>query len=306
MEIKWLESLKKRFGSIKTDTLLLGIGDDAAVFAPMESPFVVTVDMLTDGVDFLLEQTPPDLIGRIGRKALAVNLSDIAAMGAVPFSVVIAVALPKEGAAQLADALFDGILPLAQKYNVSIAGGDTNTWSEGLVISITAFGMCTEKGPIKRSGAKAGDQILVTGAFGGSILGRQFTFEPRINEILHLHRHYEIHAAIDVSDGLSLDLSRLAAASHLGAVLFENAVPVHPDAFRMDDSKTPIEHALSDGEDFELILAVPQDVAEKLIREQPLDVPITNIGFFQSELGLWIEKSGGKRQEINPSGYEHI
>ncbi len=163
---------------------------------------------------------------RIGHKALAVNLSDLAAMAAQPLAAFISVALPKAGAERLARELFEGILPLAQRHGVAIAGGDTNTWTGGLVISITALGTVTARGPLLRSGARPGDRILVTGSLGGSILGKHLDFEPRVAEALLLAERYELHAGIDVSDGLSLDLSRMAGESGCGAVLDLLQIPV--------------------------------------------------------------------------------
>ncbi|HEY1786267.1 MAG TPA: thiamine-phosphate kinase, partial [Pirellulales bacterium] len=191
----------------------VGLGDDAAVLAVAGGQLVITTDLLTEGVDFLLAEHDPR---RIGHKALAANLSDLAAMAARPLAVVIALALPEPGSDQLARDLYAGMLPLAARYGVAIAGGDTNTWAGGLAISITAIGTPTARGPLLRSGARPGDRILVTGSLGGSILGRHFDFEPRVAEALLLADRYQLHAGIDVSDGLSLDLSRLASESGCG------------------------------------------------------------------------------------------
>ncbi len=151
------------------------------------------------------------------REALAVNLSDLAAMAARPLAAVIALALPRHDALRIAQELYEGLLPLAERYGVAIAGGDTNSWDAPLAVAITLLGTPGPRGPLLRSGARPGDRILVTGAFGGSILDRHFDFEPRVHEALLLASRYDLHAGIDVSDGLSLDLSRLAAASGCGA-----------------------------------------------------------------------------------------
>lgn len=287
--------------------LRVGPGDDAAVLSLGEArECIVTVDMLTDHVDFELAEADPC---RVGRKALAVNLSDLAAMAAYPLAAVVAVALPRKNALELAKKLVEGMLPLAEQYGLTIAGGDTNTWDGPLAISITLLGYPSERGALLRSGAKPGDRILVTGSFGGSILGRHFDFEPRVKEALFLHAHYELHAGMDVSDGLSLDLARMLAESRCGAVLKSNAIPVSPDAKllaeRLNDGRTALDHALSDGEDFELILAAPEHTAEQILSEQPLDVKITEIGQFVSEPGLWLEDANGVRQPLEPAGWEH-
>jgi thiamine-monophosphate kinase len=287
--------------------LRLGPGDDAAVLRLADGPeCVVTVDLISDGVDFDLRTTDPR---RIGRKALAVNLSDIAAMASRPVAAVIAVALPKNNALELAIELYEGLLPLAERWDMPIAGGDIQSWDGPLVISVTLLGQPTAKGPLVRGGARPGDKIVVTGAFGGSILGRHLDFEPRIDEALLLAERFSLHAGMDVSDGLSLDLSRLCQESACGAVVELQAVPIHPDAQRLAQQsgggKTPLEHALGDGEDFELLLAVPPAEAERMCREQPLGVPLTMVGEFVAEPGLWSVDAHGARAPLAPRGYEH-
>ncbi len=267
---------------------------------------VVTVDMLNDGVDFDLSNVDPR---RAGRKALAANLSDLAAMAARPLAGVVALALPRQCGLELAMALYEGMLPLAETYDLAIAGGDTNSWDGPLAISITLLGAVTARGPLRRDGAKPGDRILVTGSFGGSILGRHLDFEPRLREALELHARYELHAGIDVSDGLSLDLSHVLEESRCGAVVNVDAVPIADDARhlaeRLADGSTPLEHALSDGEDFELLLAVPADEARRLLHERPLAAPITDIGEFTTEPGLWQTDRSGIRRPLAPRGWQH-
>jgi thiamine-monophosphate kinase len=286
--------------------LLLGPGDDAAVLRMKGvDECVVTVDLLTDGVDFILSEVDPR---RVGRKALAVSLSDIAAMAAQPLAAVIAVALPRQGGRELAVQLYEGILPLAEKYKVAIAGGDTNVWDGPLVITTTVLGATGKQGPLRRNGARPGDRILVTGAFGGSILGRHFDFEPRVEQISLLSTMYELHAGMDVSDGLALDLSRLAAESRVGAIVDTDCVPIHEDANRLSerDGRTPLEHALGDGEDFELLLAVEPKVANRMSAWLEGTVPrLTDIGEFTAEPGLWQRGVDGVVRPLTPTGWEH-
>ncbi len=288
--------------------LQLGIGDDAAVLnmAGVEQ-CVVTVDAVTDHVDFELSRG--DDPRRVGRKALAVNLSDLAAMAAQPLAAVMALVLPRQNGLQLAQALFEGMLPLAEKYNLALAGGDTNSWDGPLVISITLLGKVTDRGPLRRGGAKAGDRILATGQFGGSILGRHFDFQPRVEEALLLNQRYRLHAGIDVSDGLSIDLARMAQESGCGAVLQTDAIPVSDDARRLShersDGLSPLDHALGDGEDFELLLAVAPAEAKKILVDRPLEIRITDIGEFISEPGLWQRDSSGTKVPLAPKGWEH-
>lgn len=305
MERAFVDWLRRR---LPTHPLLrLGPGDDAAVLSLAgRSDCVITVDLLSDGVDFNLKEIDPR---RAGRKCLAVNLSDLAAMAAEPLAGVVALCLPRSDAYDLAVALYEGFLPLAERYRLAIAGGDTNTWDGLLVVSITLIGVIGPRGPLCRGGATPGDRILVTGAFGGSLLGRHLDFEPRVGEALKLHNEYGLHAGIDVSDSLALDLWRMMTASGCGAVINAAAVPIAPAAGQLaalrEDGVTPLEHALTDGEDFELLLAAPEDEARRLVAAQPLDVPITDIGEFTSEPGLWLLEPDGTRRPLQPCGWEH-
>ncbi len=281
-----------------------GIGDDAAVVSIPTGTGVVTSDMLMDGVDFELAHSDAQ---RVGRKALAVNLSDLAAMAARPIAAIVSVAVPTEAGLHFATEFYSGLLELAESFDVAVAGGDTNSWSGPFAVSITLLGSPTGSGPVLRSGGRIGDELIVTGQFGGSILGSHFDFIPRIEEAIWLHERSELHAAIDVSDGLSLDLSRLASESGCGALVDPELIPISPAAHRLAaaDGISPLEHALADGEDFELILAVPKAVSERLIANQPLQVPLTRIGRLVPERGLWQTNSDGSRTALPPRGYEH-
>ncbi len=287
--------------------MLIGPGDDAALLQLAAlGQCVVTTDMVTDGVDFHLSEIDPR---RAGYKALAVNLSDLAAMAAKPVAVVVSVVLPKSGGFELGKSICEGMLPLAEKHGVAMAGGDVNTWDGPLAISITAIGEPTSRGPLLRSGAKPGDRILVTGRFGGSILSKHLDFEPRVHEALLLHERYDLHAGMDCSDGLSLDLSRLAKESGCGAAVDLQKIPIADDAVRLSKQTPggprPLDHALADGEDFELILAVERTSAAKLIADQPLaPLPITDIGHFVDTAGLWAI-DGDRLSTLEARGFEH-
>jgi len=287
--------------------LQVGLGDDAAVLRMAGAErIVMTTDLLSDGVDFVVGEMDPR---RIGHKALAVNLSDLAAMAAQPMAGVVSLLFPHGADYQLAVGLFEGMLPLAEQFSLAMAGGDTNCWPGGLAISITLLGQVTERGPLLRGEAQPGDAVVVSGAFGGSILGRHLDVCPRVNEALALHQGYTIHAGIDCSDGLSLDLSRLAEESGRGATLDAGRIPIHDDARQLSrreaDGATPLDHALADGEDFELILAVPPDEAQRMVAEQPLDVMLTIVGEVTAERGLRLRDPSGKLQELRPRGWQH-
>jgi thiamine-monophosphate kinase len=284
-------------------------GDDAAVLRPPAlRRTVVTVDMLMEGTDFILG---PDCSPRaIGHKALAVSLSDLAAMGARPEAAVVAVALPRHGGDTLGREIEVGIEALAAEYGVTLAGGDTNAWDGPLVISTTAIGSVRPGAAWRRDGARAGDVLVVTGGFGGSLLGRHLAVAPRVREALFIAGHFAVHAAIDCSDGLSLDLARMMAASGTCGVVRLADVPIHADALRRAarDGGTALEHALGDGEDFELILAMPPEAARALVAAAgtaPLELPITVIGRVVAGTGLVAEAADGVRSPLEPRGYIH-
>jgi thiamine-monophosphate kinase len=285
--------------------MLLGPGDDAAIVRIAAGENVVaTTDMLMDGVDFHLGQHEP---ARIGRKALAVNLSDLAAMAAAPVAALVSLALPRSGGESLARKLYEGMLPLAAQFDCPIAGGDTNSWDGPLVISVTALGEVPPERRWRRSGVRPGDAICVTGSFGGSILGKQFGFTPRVHEALWLAENLDVHAAIDVSDGLSLDLARLCEASGCGAEIVAEQIPLARAAHELatKDGRPALEHALGDGEDFELVLAIPQPALERLQELSLARADLTTIGQFVAEPGLWLVDARGERTPYEPHGYEH-
>ena len=286
--------------------LQIGIGDDAAVLAwQADRDLVVSTDLLVDRVHFdLASGVEPS---RVGRKALAVNLSDLAAMAAGPVGAVVSVALPRSGGLELAKQLYEGLLPLAAEFDCLVVGGDTNSHDGPLVISVTVFGQPTAAGVWTRGGAQAGDRLLVTGDLGGSRLAKQFDFTPRVREALHLAERYEVHAAMDISDGLALDLSRMCAASGCGAMIQEASVPISAAASELSktDGKSPLAHALSDGEDFELLLAVSSGVAKKMIEERPLEGLLTDVGEVTTDRELVLVDENGHHRNVEPVGFEH-
>jgi thiamine-monophosphate kinase len=283
-------------------------GDDAAVLRPPAMRrTVVTVDMLTAGVDFNLGPDCPP--GAVGHKALGVSLSDLAAMGARPEAAFVAVCLPRSGGDAIARGLLEGIQALAAVHNVTLAGGDTNAWDGPLVASVTAIGSVAPGRAWRRDGARPGDLLVVTGPCGGSLLGRHLAVTPRCREALAIAARFEVHAAIDISDGLSLDLSRMMRASGTGAVIRLADVPIHEDAIRMSrlagDDRAPLDHALADGEDFELILALPPGAARELAATPPLDLQVAIVGEVTAEPGLVAVDARGTRQPLQPRGFVH-
>ena len=304
MEIEFVRWLNK---TIPHDSrLTLGIGDDAAIVDfSQHSNFVMTSDLLCDGVHFIASETPFEMIGR---KAVAVSLSDLAAMAASPIAVSISLLLPNNTEGSSSEQIIQGILSLAREYDFAIAGGDTNTWNAGLAIDVTAIGTKQRPSSFLRSGAQPGDSILVTGELGGSILGTHFTFQPRVKQALELDRQFSIHAAMDISDGLLLDLSRILEQSSVGARLELESIPVSAAAKKLEETrqeKSALSHALSDGEDFELLFTAPPSEAEKILNRQPIDVPITRIGRITAEPGMVGIDANGNETFLDPLGFVH-
>ncbi len=285
----------------------LGIGDDCAILgvgAP--SDLLVTTDMLMDGRHFRLELDGPEAVGY---KAMGVNLSDIAAMAGIPRAAVVAVALPRGIAVEVAKGLHSGMRALADRFGVELVGGDTNAWDGPLVISVTVLGEATPRGAVRRSGARSGDAILVTGPLGGSLFaGRHLRPEPRIAEALALHESAPIHAMIDLSDGLSSDLGHILDESGgLGAILDSGAIPIHGDAIEMSlrDGIPALDHALHDGEDFELCLTLCPEDAARLLAAPPSPVRLYRVGEVIDRPGLWLRSDEGV-QPIEPRGFDHL
>jgi thiamine-monophosphate kinase len=299
-EFAYIDWVRKRTPA--DPRVLIGPGDDAAALRlATGTPCLLTTDMLLEGSCFRLAEAGPRLVGR---KALAVNLSDLAAMAGIPVAAVVSVALPRQGGRALGEELYIGLRELADAYATAVVGGDTNTWDGPLVVSVALLGEATPRGPVRRGGAGPGDWLLVTGALGGSIRGKHLTFEPRVRAALTLHELINLHAMIDVSDGLAADVGHLCAESGCGAVLRAESIPVAADAHRMRDGRTPLDHALGDGEDFELVFAAEPDQALRLLETQPVaGVQLVAIGECVAE-GLWLEEQG-KRRPLEPRGYVH-
>jgi thiamine-monophosphate kinase len=282
--------------------LLIGPGDDcAALRLDPARPTLVTTDMLMDGTCFRLAEAGPR---QVGRKAMAVNLSDIAAMAGLPVAAVVSVALPRQNGRAVAEDLYRGLRDVADAFDTVIAGGDTNSWDGPLVICVTLLGQATERGPVRRSGAKPGDWLLVTGPLGGSIAGKHLTFTPRVREALQLHQFADLHAMIDISDGLAADVDHICSESRCGAVLRAEAIPISEAARSMNDGRSPLDHALSDGEDFELVFALPPADARHLLQGQPVPgITCVHVGECIDQ-GLWLDEKG-QRHMLEPRGYVH-
>jgi thiamine-monophosphate kinase len=306
-EFAFIDWLRRRIPP--AERVLLGPGDDTAILNWPSGPnCLVTTDMLLEGSCFRLAETHPDAPGagtarQIGRKALAVNLSDIAAMAGVPVAAVVSVGLPRKGGRALAEELFLGLREMADSFDTAIIGGDTNSWDGPLVINVGLLGEATSLGAVRRQGARPGDLLFVTGPLGGSLLGKHLDFTPRVREALNLHAAVDLHAMIDISDGLAADVAHLCAESSCGAVLHADAIPIAEAARAMADERSPLEHALGDGEDFELVFAVDPADAETLLRAPPV-AGLSVIGECVADMGMWLDENG-QRRPLPPLGYVH-
>lgn len=228
--------------------------DDAAILSVNEHT-VVTTDAITEDVDFILDEATPD---QIGYKAVMVNASDIAAMGATPTEMLVNLVIPKHWSLASVKSLYAGIRHAAFRCNCKVIGGDYNSWEHGLVVTITMFGALSHSTPLTRAGASPGDLICVSGPLGGSILGHHLSFAPRIGLPALIAQYLTITSCMDISDGLSCDLPRLCAASDAGAKLFAERIPITQAARRLADrdGQSVLDHALHDGEDFELLYTI--------------------------------------------------
>lgn len=294
--VAWAKMRAARLPQVK-----LGIGDDAAVMAS-GSDMVITTDSLLDGTHFVLSDVEPR---RVGRKLVNVNLSDLAAMAAEPEALFLSLCLPDGDTERIASEVFEGVCEAAERFGCAIAGGDTNCWKGPLALHMTAIGRAPEGGVWKRSGAQADDMIVVTGPLGGSLLGKHLDFEPRIEWVRKVRGQIPIHAAMDISDGLSIDLLRMANASGCGAVLDLASVPISEAARAMSQSsgRDALAYALGDGEDFELLLAVPSSHLSSLQQIVGKDQAI-EVGRFTSRTGLW-SRVGSRIEQLPATGYVH-
>jgi thiamine-monophosphate kinase len=266
-------------------------GDDLAVLTWDASDLlIVGCDQVLDGVHFDSAIHPPEAIGA---KVINRNLSDCAAMACLPAGAVATVALPRGRGIDYAKALFLGMKNAGDTFDCPIVGGDTGSWDGKLVMTVSILGRSAGIAPITRSGARPGDGIYVTGPLGGSILGRHMCFTPRIPEGRALGASGVVTAMIDLSDGLSRDLRNICNQSIVGAAVESSKVPIHPDAVELAirDGIAPIEHAVNDGEDHELLFTASAP--------PPLG---TRIGTVTDE--CTIRDADGKLA-LDPKGWEH-
>ena len=297
----------------------VGIGDDGAVLTTRsDQDLVVVTDTLVDGVHFSSDVAPSDL----GHKTLAVNLSDLAAMGAEPDWATLNLVLPTVDSKWLEE-FSTGFFSLADRCHVTLVGGDTSRGP--LNITVTAGGWVPRGQALCRTGARDGDLIYVSGTVGDAALGLQLVsgpggvLEDRQNRLVERLLRPEPRlrlgqalrpwatAAIDLSDGLAVDLAHVGVASGgLGAVIEENRLPLSAEALELRTRKELIPIALGGGDDYELCFCVPPEYRGEIDRlGDELRLPLTMIGKIDSAPGIWLVGESGVRQEYRSGGHRH-
>jgi len=329
-EFGLIDRISKNFKNNQESTLL-GIGDDAAILSIKEN-IVVSTDILTEGIHFDLSYFP---LKHLGYKAVVVNISDIAAMNAIPSQITVSLAISNRFSLQAVDEFYEGVKSACEQYNVDLVGGDTSSSAAGVFISITAIGSVSKKNTVKRSDAKDKDIICVTGDLGGAyiglqvlerekqvflanpemqpkmddkeyVVGRQLKPEARM-DIIHELRDLEIipTSMIDVSDGLASELMHLSKHSNLGLRVFEEQLPIDNQTFEtaVEFNLDPITCVLNGGEDYELLFTIGQDDYEKLKKHADIHF----IGHMdKSDDGAGLVTKNGSWVALEAQGWNHF
>jgi thiamine-monophosphate kinase len=296
-------------------SVLVGIGDDAAVLRLSDGRLLLLAsDMLVEGTHFLRNQVQAPWIGW---KALACNVSDIAAMGGRPLWAVVSLGLPPTTSVRFVDGLYAGLSRCARRFGLAVVGGDT-VRAPQVIVDVAVVGTVRPEQLTLRSGARVGDVLFVTGRLGGSyVSGRHARFLPRLREAQELAQRVRIHAMIDVSDGLASDLWQVSRASRVvlrvqaskipisgaGRTCLRRACPCRSPRWR---GRQALRHALMDGEDFELLFAVSPQDAHRVPRRLGA-CPVTRIGTAVSRgVRVELESSHGQVQPLIPTGFRHF
>ncbi len=290
--------------------VIAGIGEDCAVLdvgLPDRWQLLKT-DVVVEGIHF--DSSIP--AQQVGRKALARALSDFAAMSGVPQHVLVTLLTPKPIPWTWIQEAYAGLYALARAYGLRVVGGETSQTPKALTLSITLSGYVEKDRCVFRKGAQPGDGLFVTGELGGSLDGKHLEFEPRIEQARWLTAHFPVRAMIDLSDGLATDLRRLLHASQVGAELLKEAIPIARAAkvrYREGRSpKPPLEAAMTDGEDFELLFAIPPGYAVALVDQWKAAFPeirLSCIGKIVAQPTVTI-RSRKTVRPLNLHGYDHL
>jgi thiamine-monophosphate kinase len=330
-EFGLIEHLTKNI-ELQNASSLLGVGDDAAVIDHFGKQTVITTDLLVEGVHFDLMYTP---LKHLGYKSVVVNISDIYAMNATPTQIVIGLGFSNRFSLEALNEFYEGVYSACEKYGVDLVGGDTTSSQKGFIVSVTAIGEVTPDKYVKRSTAKKGDLLCVSGDLGGAYLGLLFLerekkiymespgVQPDLEnesyvigrllkpearkDIIEFLAKSEIvpTAMMDISDGLSSETLHICKDSNLGCIIYEDKIPLAEEmkkaAFKFEIDPTAC--ALSGGEDYELLFTIPQSEYDKLVLNEEISV----VGHMtEPELGTHIITKGGSKYEITAQGWNHL
>lgn len=327
-EFGLIEHLTKNFETQNASTIL-SIGDDAAVIDHFGKQTVISTDMLIEGIHFDLMYTP---LKHLGYKSVIVNLSDIYAMNATPTHITLNIAFSNRFSVEALDDFYEGVYAACEKYGVDLIGGDTSSSQKGFIISVTAIGDIAPDKLVKRSGAKKGDLLCVTGDLGSAFLGltllerekKIYLEHPELQPDLENEQYivgrllkpearkdiiefFEASSIIptsmmDVSDGLSSEALHICKQSNTGCIIYEDKIPVNDQAkqYAYKLELDPTACALSGGEDYELVFTVPQAEYEKLVLNEQISV----IGYITDiEEGVHIVTKGGSTHPLTAQGW---
>jgi thiamine-monophosphate kinase len=326
-EFGFIESIKEEC-AITSKNVIKGIGDDCAVFGPSSGRVLLfTTDMLIEDIHFLKSTITPY---QLGWKSIAVNLSDIAAMGGRPLVLVISLGIPPETDVKLMQDFYKGMKAICEQYEVTIVGGDTVASPDKLVINISLIGDAKENQVLYRSGARSGDSIYLTGNVGDSFAGLKIlkkeisTPKPIASYFIKIHNEPNpliekgvaiaasglANSMIDVSDGLLSDLGHICKESSVGAMIFRSKIPLSSELklLASRENFNPLELALSGGEDYHLLITVPKENTkdfETVGNDKGL-LPLYLIGKIVEGKGIKIVNDDGSLEEIDAKGFNHF
>ncbi|HMM19988.1 MAG TPA: thiamine-phosphate kinase [Selenomonadales bacterium] len=308
---------------VNPENIIVGIGDDAAVYLPGHRQLgLLTTDMLVETVHFDLTKTT---LWQLGYRAIAVNLSDIAAMGGNPRHAVVSIGLPRQFSVEQVVELYQGMKEICHEFGVNIIGGDTVASPRGMVINVAVVGEVEPVNLLRRSGAKAGDLVVVTGTLGDSACGLDLLLRPGWEEyefawpLVTAHLTPRPRVSIgrklagwgatscdDISDGLASEAHELAKASQVGIRLYEERVPLSADLLQAADllGKAALDYALYGGEDFELVFTIPPEISAELLAAE---LPFTVVGeVTEPAAGVVLVGRDGQAVLLEAKGYNHF
>ena len=315
----------------RNGSTILSVGDDAAVIDHFGNQTVISTDMLVEGIHFDLMYTP---LKHLGYKSVIVNISDVYAMNAIPTHITLSLAFSNRFSLEALDEFYEGVYAACEKYAVDLIGGDTTSSQKGFVISVTAIGEVAPDKFVKRSTAKKGDLLCVSGFLGGAflgltilerekkifaetgaqpdlenqayIVGRLLKPEAR-KDIIDFFAEKEITptAMMDISDGLSSETLHICKQSNLGCVIYEEKIPIHEEArqFAYKLELDPTACALSGGEDYELLFTLSQSDYDKIVLNEQISV----IGYMtEANEGVHILTKGRNKHKLVAQGWNHM